>query len=168
MLFFFFPCGRLCSQGLIKVPQDHHGDWWWSGMLSNPSTAVSHLLFYPQSSGTPPSIFHSADALLLIPSPPKRKAPQRIFHMLPSPVHHSLFSCFTGCFFSMSFVSFSILYISKYQLLVLRPGLSVYFLMMFTSIFHCRLSLKTLVYYPSPWCIHKRHVKSHAPRWILV
>lgn len=96
--------------------------------------------------------------------PPKRKTPQRIFHMLPSPVHHSLFSCFTGCFFSMSFVSFSILYISKYQLLVLRPGLSVYFLMMFTSIFHCRLSLKTLVYYPSPWYIHKRHVKSHAPR----
>ena len=52
--------------------------------------------------------------------PPKRKTPQRIFHMLPSPVHHSLFSCFTGCFFSMSFVSFSILYILIY--LIQRIG----------------------------------------------
>lgn len=83
MFFFFFPCGRFCSQGLIKVPQHHHGDWWWSGMLSNPSTAVSHLLFYPQSSSTPPSIFHSADALLLIPSSSKKKNSTRDFPHAP-------------------------------------------------------------------------------------
>lgn len=67
---FFFLCGRLCSQGLIKLPQHHHGDQWWSGMLS---TAISHLLLYPQSSSTPPSISHSADALLLILSSSKKK-----------------------------------------------------------------------------------------------
>ena len=66
---FFFLCGRLCSQGLIKLPQHHRGDQWWSGMLS---TAIAHLL-YPQSSSTPPSISHSADTLLLIPLSSKKK-----------------------------------------------------------------------------------------------
>lgn len=49
--------------------------------------------------------------------PPKRKTPQGIFHMLPSPVHHFLFSCFTGCFFSTFFVSSSILHISNISFL---------------------------------------------------
>ena len=128
------------------------------------STATAHLLLYPQSSSTPPSISHSADTLLLIPLSSKKKNSTGGFPHAPitSPP-----------------LSFPVSLVASSQRLLSDPPFftflisascaqtwkcSLYSLMMFTSIFPCRLSLRTLVYYPSPWCIYERHLKSYAPK----
>lgn len=168
MLFFSSSVDALCSQGLLKLSHHHHGDQRRTGTLSNPSTAISYLLLYPQTSSTPSSISHPAVALLLIHQPSKKKnTTEELPHAPTTNPPHSLFFYFTGCFSSVSFVCFSILLNISFSWSDLET------LPLFLDDFHInfpsRLSFRTLAYHLSPWCVYNNgHLKPQAPKWTLV
>lgn len=90
-----FPLWTLVLPRLKLPPYHHHGDQWWTCILSNPFMAISRLLLYPQPPAhTPLSRILLMFCFLSHTSLNKGRLPQENFHMLSPPIHHTDFSLF--------------------------------------------------------------------------